>query len=370
MTRPRVAIAHDYLTQRGGAERVVLSLVKAFPDAPLYTTLYDAEGTYPEFADVEIHTSILNRSGRLRRDHRLALPLLAPVSSRLSIDADLVVMSTSGWAHGFAGTGRHLVYCHAPARWIYQSTNYVGGSLWRSPQGIALGALRPFLRRWDALAAARADRYVCNSTVVQQRILDAYGIHADVVPAPFAIDHTGQHDLIPEIADWADGYCLIVSRLLPYKNVDRAIEAVRGTNERLVIVGAGPLAAELKAVAPDNVRLLSGLSDAQMRWAYAHADLLIAPSLEDYGLTPLEAGAFGKPTVALRAGGYLDTIAEGVNGLFFDASQPDLIAKAVAQARTRSWDTEAIAEHMQRFSEAVFIDQMRAEAERVLSAPK
>lgn len=370
MTRPRIAIAHDYLTQRGGAERVVLSLVRAFPEAVVHTTLYDPDHTYPEFRDVEIRTSTLNRSAFLRHHHRAAFPVLAPASSQLHIDADVTVISSSGWAHGFDYSGQGLVYCHAPARWLYQSRNYVGGPLYRSPMGWGLALARPALRRWDRHAALRADRYVCNSTVVRSRIMAAYSIDAEVVPAPFAIDTTEPRQPVDQLADWDDGYLLIVSRLLPYKNVDAAIEAVRGTERRLVVVGTGPLAATLKASAPSNVRFTSGLTDAQLAWVYSHAQMLIAPSLEDYGLTPLEAGAFGKPTVALGAGGYLDTITEGVNGLFFDAPQPSAIAAGVARAEQMSWSPDALAQHMHNFSEEVFVERMRREAEQVLTTSR
>ena len=184
MSGPSVAIAHDYLTQRGGAERVVLSLMRAFPGAPVHTTLYEPDGTYPEFADADVRTSPLNRFGALRRDHRLALPLLAPASSWTRIEADVVVASSSGWAHGFRTSGRTVVYCHNPARWLYQTVEYLGGSPWRSPFGAPVMALRPALRRWDRRAAARVDVYVANSRVVQRRIADTYGREAELLPPP------------------------------------------------------------------------------------------------------------------------------------------------------------------------------------------
>jgi glycosyltransferase involved in cell wall biosynthesis len=366
MTRPRVAIAHDYLTQRGGAERVVLALHRAFPDATIHTTLYDPDATYPEFRAAHIETSPLNKVGRLRRSHRAALPFLAPASSRLRIDADVVVASSSGWAHGFAMTGRRLVYCHAPARWLYQPVEYLGGPPYTSAKGLALTAMRPFLLRWDRRAAARADRYLCNSRVVRERIAEAYGITAEVVPAPVGIDTSGDTEPVPALADWADGYLLVVSRLLPYKNVDRVVEAVRGLEERLVVVGAGPELAPLTASLPANARIVSDLPDSQMRWAYAHARALVAPSHEDYGLTPIEAGAWGKPTLALRAGGYLDTVAEDVSGLFFDTPTPEAIRAAVAAHRGRSWDAAAIRTHMEQFTEARFAARLQSEVAGLL----
>lgn len=364
--RPRVAIAHDYLTQRGGAERVVLALLQAFPDATVHTTLYDPESTFPEFRDVDIRVSPLNRVGLLRRHHRAALPFLPFASSALRIDADLVVASSSGWAHGFPATGRTLVYCHAPARWLYQSERYLGGDPSRSPTGLALLALRAPLRRWDRRAAARGDAYLANSHVVRERIGEAYGIDAEVLPPPFAVDTTGEQEAVPEAADW-DAFHLVVSRLLPYKNVDRIIEAFRGLPEKLLVIGAGPLLEELRATAPDNVRIATDLTDAQMRWAYARATALVAASHEDFGLTPLEAGAFGRPTLALRAGGYLDTIAEGVNGAFFDEPTAAAIRAAVVADRGRTWDPAAIRAHVEAFSPKRFVERVRAAADRLAS---
>jgi glycosyltransferase involved in cell wall biosynthesis len=363
MSRPRVAIAHDYLTQRGGAERVVLSMLRAFPDATIHTTLYDPEGTYPEFREADIVTSPLNKVGRLRRDHRLALPLLAPASSRLRVDADVAIISSSGWAHGFDVTGASVVYCHNPARWLYQTDEYLGGSPWRSPIGPPLLAMRPALRRWDRRAAAQVDTYFANSRVVQQRIRQTYGRDAELLHPPHGMDPTAPQEPIPAIADWADGYSLVVSRLMPYKNADQAIEAVRGTDRRLVIIGKGPEEERLRALAPDNVRMLTGLTDAQMRWAYAHARVLVAPSHEDFGLTPLEAAAFGVPTVALHAGGYLDTIVDGETGLYFETPTATAIAEALTRADAHAWDRDVLLARADAFSEARFIERLQRAAE-------
>ena len=358
--RPRVAIAHDYLTQRGGAERVVLALHRAFPDATIHTTLYDPDGTYPEFRDARIVTSPINRIGPLRREHRAALPLLPYAVSRLPIDAEVVVASSSGWAHGVPTTGHMIVYCHAPARWLYQADAYLGDEAGRSTKARALNALGGWLRRWDRRAAASADVYLANSTVVRERIAAAYGIDATVVPPPYGIDATGELNPLGALEDWADGgYLLVVSRLLPYKNVDVAIDAVRGLPERLVVVGHGPLAEQLQSSAPDNVRLLSGLTDAELRWTYAHARALVAPSLEDFGLTPLEAATFGVPTLALHGGGYLDTIDEQVNGVFFAEPTAPAVRAAITAARDRPWSPDAIRAHAGAFSEERFHERIR-----------
>lgn len=365
---PRIAIAHDYLTQRGGAERVVLSLAKAFPEAEIHTLFYEPEQTYPEFREKRIRTSSLNRIGAFRRDPRIALPLLASASSRMRIDADVVIASSSGWAHAFPTTGKNIVYFHSPARWLYLPDDYLGEAGPLDPKRIALKALTPFLTGWDQRAARTADKYLANSSVVRKRIQRVYGIDAPTLFPSFSpAVAEGEQEPIGELARWAGedgtvgGHYLVVSRLQPYKHVDAVIEAFAGMpDRRLLVIGRGPEKQRLMNLATENVRLVEGLSDAQMRWAYGHATALIAASHEDFGLTPLEAGAHGIPTIALRAGGYLDTVLEGVSGAFFDSPEPSTIRRAIDR---HSGDV-ALAPHpirarAEQFSEERFHAELR-----------
>jgi glycosyltransferase involved in cell wall biosynthesis len=278
----------------------------------------------------------------------------------MRIDADVVVASSSGWAHGFDTSGRTVVYCHNPARWLYQTDEYLGGPAWRSPLGPPVLALRPLLRRWDRHAADHVDVYLANSRVVQQRIAATYGRDAELLPPPHGMDASAPREPVPALADWDPGYALVVSRLLPYKNVDAVIDAVRGTGRRLVIVGHGPEEARLRATMPDHVRLLGGLSDAQLRSAYAGAGVLVAASHEDFGLAPLEAAAFGVPTVALRGGGFLETVVDGRTGLFFDAPEPEAIRATLALSDHHDWDPDTIRGRAEEFGEARFIDRIRS----------
>lgn len=351
-----VSLVHDYLTQRGGAERVALTLARAFPGARLHTSLYDPDGTFPEFEAVDVRPALLNHFGLLRRNHRLALPALAPAFSALRIDADVVVCSSSGWAHGARVTGRKIVYCHTPARWLYQPERYLRGR-GAAARAVA-GALRAPLARWDKAAAGTADRYLANSSVVAHRIADAYGLEAEVLPPPPALTPNGT---VEPLAGVEPGFVLCVSRLLPYKNVDAVVGAFAELpEERLVVPGTGPDEAALRALAPPNVSFVGRVTDAQLRWLYGASDLLVAASNEDFGLTPLEAATFGKPSVVLRWGGFLDTVKEGETGLFFDTAEPTAIAGAIHEARSHPWDEQAIREQADAFSEARFIERIRA----------
>ncbi len=361
-----MAIAHDYLTQRGGAERVVVALLRAFPDAEVHTLLYDPDATFPEFREARVVTSGLNRVGPLRRHHRAALPLLAPAAGRMRVDADVTVISTSGWAHGFDVRGRSVVYCHNPARWLYQGTDYLGDHP-RRAVALALSALAPALRRWDRRAMARHDTYRVNSTVVRQRFRSTSGIDAPVLFPPSVVSVEGSQQ---PVGPFDPGFHLLVSRLLPYKNVDRAVEAFAALpDERLLVIGHGPEEERLRGLMPPNVEIVSNIADSQLRWAYQHCRALIAPAIEDFGLTPLEVGAFGKPTLALRGGGYLDSVDDGVSGLFFDDATADQIVAAVRRNRATDWDAAAIVRHGERFGEERFGSTLRGAVDRLLEVP-
>lgn len=374
---PRVAIAHDYLTQRGGAEKVVLSMSRAFPDAPIYTLLYDPANTYPEFADRDIRVSRLNSLSVFRKHHRAALPILPLAANSMRVDADVVVTSSSGWAHGFKTSGRKLVHCHSPARWLYLSGMYLGedsGLLKRA----VLAATSGGLRSWDRRAALSCDRYLAVSTLIQQRIADAYGISADVLPSPVAMSRNSATEPVPEVVQWladdgerdpGEAFYLCVSRLLPYKNVDAVVGAFAGRSQRLVVVGRGPDAERIAAAKTPNVLMLSDLTDGQMAWLYQHCRALVAASYEDYGLTPIEAGVWGRPSVVLRWGGFLDTVDEGITGIYFDEPTATSIAEALDRFEASSFDPDKVRSHVEQFTEERFAEALYAAVDELSGRP-
>jgi glycosyltransferase involved in cell wall biosynthesis len=350
-----VAIVHDYVTQRGGAERVVLSMIKAFPNAPLHTSLFHPAGTFPQFAGADVRTSPLDRVGILRRNHRLALPLMAPVFSGTQIHADVVLCSSSGWAHGIRTTGRKIVYCYSPARWLYQHERYVGPG--QSLQKIALAVLRPPLVRWDKRKAATANRYLTLSTVVRDRLWHTYRIEAEVLPPPHTIDVDGRARLVPGTEP---GFFLCVARLLPYKNVDAVVATFRDLpQERLVVVGTGPEGGRLVQLAGPNVTFVGSVDDDRLRWLYRNCTAVVSASHEDYGLTPLEAAAFGKPSVVLHDGGFLDTVVEDETGIFFEHPAPSEILPAIRRLLAQTWWTPALQAHAARFDEHRFVRRLQ-----------
>lgn len=357
----RVAIAHDYLTQRGGAERVVLAMSRAFPEAPIYTTFYDPRGTFPEYAHLDVRTSWLNRIRYLRRHHRVALPLFPWAVSSMTIDADVVLASSSGWAHGVTSTGEKLVYCYSPARWLHQQPRYLGDHPSRGT-AFALKMLSPWLRRWDVRAAHTASDYVTVSSVVQDRVHSVYGLPSVVVPAPRPNTDTCPSEPMAAVEHWLAGeeFELVVSRLLPYKNVDQVVAAYADEpRRRLVVVGSGPEKQALRAAAGANVMFLEGITDGQLAWLYRGTRALIAISYEDFGLTPLEAASFGKPCIVLRWGGFVETMVENLTAVFVEVPEAEHVRRALAQLDAREWETDRIVEHAARYQEDVFVENIR-----------
>ena len=365
LSHARVAIAHDYLTTVGGAERVVLSLLRAFPDAPLFTSLYEPDRVMPELASgLDIHVGPLNQSSMLRKNYRAAMPLLGAATNRVHVDADVVLCSSSGWAHGISTSGRKVVYCYNPARWIYQRGEYapMRKPLW----WLMAAAMHPYLVRWDRKAARSCNRYIAISSIVARRIKRAYGVDATVLPPPTTLDASGRQETVDGIEP---GYILCVGRLVPHKNLGELTAAFAEMPEmRLVVVGDGPERERLVAGATRNVTFTERVSDEQLRWLYANCQGLVSASPEDFGLTPLEAATFGKPAVLLRFGGFLDTMREGETAVFFGTPQPPEIVRAVRTLASERWDTAAIEANAGRYSPARFEHELQTIIDEELRA--
>mgnify|MGYP001827614430 CR=1 FL=1 len=357
--RPRAALVQDHVAQRGGAERVGLVLLEALGIDTLHTSVFAPDRTYPDFAEVDVRTRPFSRLPPIRRNHRLAFPLMPMGMGRIEAPADVLLAASAGWSHGVPAAGRKVVYWYAPPRWIYQQEEYLGSRGWVSR---AVRAATPLLRAWDRRAVASIDRHLAVSEEVADRLRRFYGVEAAVVHPPITLDGS------PTPVDGVEpGHLLVVSRLLSYKHVHVVAEAMRHLpDRRLVVVGTGPFEQEIRRRAPDNVDLVGSVSDDELCWLYQNCSVLVAAAFEDFGLTPLEAAAHGRPTVALRAGGYLDTVEEGLTGLFFESLAHGDVISAVEKALASDWDPDTLRDHAARFSQDRFIERIQAIVEEEL----
>lgn len=338
-----VALVHDYLNQNGGAERVVLALSDIWPDAPIYTSLYRPDSTLPGFKDREVRTSIVDRIP-VDKAFRNLLPLY-PLAFRSlgTLRQDLVVSSSSGWGHAVrtSPNSLHVVYCHTPARWLYGG-EYLGSSYRQA-------VLKPFgwsLRKWDRAAASRADLYIANSATTRDRIKKVYVREAPIVYPPVEVGRftpTARGERL-----------LVVSRLLPYKRVDVVVQAAKRAGIGLDVVGTGPALAELREMAGPTVIFHGKLSDGAVTELMEKCRALCVAAEEDFGITPVEAMAAGKPVVALGAGGVLETVIDKVTGSFFDRHNADEVLAAIKRSDSIESGPERIAQHAQRFSTETF----------------
>lgn len=327
MTRSalRVAIIHYWLVGMRGGERVLEQLCMMFPDADIYTHACIPENISPLLRRHRITETFIARLPGGRKHYQKYLPLMPRALEELDLSGyDLVISSESGPAKGVIAPpdAVHLCYCHSPMRYIWdQYHGYKAGLSW--PARKVFEALAPGLRSWDAISAQRVDRIVANSNFIARRVKRVWGREAGVVHPPVDLAAYG---LTGEPA--GERY-LFLSELVPYKRADLAIEAVRGTNRRLMIVGSGSERAKLEASAPPNVEFLGRVPDEKMAALYRSCRALLFPGVEDFGIVPLEAMACGRPVIALGKGGALDTVVDGVTGLLFEQQTAEALRHAM-----------------------------------------
>ncbi|MDQ3630142.1 MAG: glycosyltransferase [Actinomycetota bacterium] len=351
-----VAIIHDYLNQRGGAERVVLELAQMFPRAPLFTSLYRPDSTFPEFRALDVRTSFMDRLPVDRR-FRALLPLYpAAFRSLGAIDAELVISSSSGWAHAVRTTPRafHAVYCYTPARWLYEAP--VGDRT----IGSALALSSRYLRPWDRRAASRPDLYIAISEVVRARIRERYGRDAPVVYPPVDTERFRPTPRGERL--------LVVSRLLPYKRVDLAVDAATRAGIGLDVVGVGPALDDLRRRAGPTVQFHGRLPDEEITELFQRCRAFCLPGSEDFGITPVEANAAGKPVVAFGGGGALETLEEGVTGVFFGEHSVNALLDALHCCDAIASPPERIAQRAKRFSGDTFRERFTSVLARAMAA--
>jgi glycosyltransferase involved in cell wall biosynthesis len=362
---PRVAIAHEWLTTPGGSENVVLALLELFPQAELFTSVYDPAPWPAALRDRPVHTSFLDRLPGARRHYPRLLPLMNAAFEAFDFSAfDLVVSSSHASAKNVV-TGpatRHLCYCHTPMRYAWDPAFMDAEHL--GPAGrLAARALIPRLRWQDALGAGRPDVYLANSRHVAARIAKFYRREATVVHPPVAVDPLLATPRAPQ------DYYLCLGRLVPYKRVDLAIAACAQLGRRLKVAGAGREARRLEARAGGKVEFLGRVPDDAVPTLLAGARALLLPGEEDFGIVPVEAQAAGTPVIAYGVGGVLDSVVDGSTGLLFAEQSVEAVKAAILRFEARSWDPGVARENARRFAPEHFLAGVARAAEQLVATP-
>jgi len=351
----KIALVHDWLNQRGGAEDVLEVLLGLYPGAPVYTSIYAQDLMPDSYRSWDIRTTWMDRLPGIHRNHQPYLFLYPKAFGDVDLSGyDLVLSNKSGFCHGVqTGQTPHICYCLTPTRYIWQFDAYIR----RERIGLAAASiLRPviaMLRRWDYEAAQRVDAFIAISSAIQRRIDRYYQRDSVIIYPPV---ETSRY----EPAARSDDYYLVVSRLIPYKRVDLAVQACTRLGLPLIVGGEGRDRDRLESMAGPTVRFVGRVPEAELPNLMARCRAFIFPGLEDFGIAPVQAQAAGRPVIAFRGGGALDTVLEGETGLFFDEQTVESLCQALGQFDEMSFEPALCRDNAMRFDAAVFERELTA----------
>lgn len=356
----KVALVHDYLTQRGGAERVFEMLCQRYPDADIYTSLYEPTASI-DFGDRAVFTTYLQQLPQASRYFKLLAPLYYSAFRALDLrEYDLIISSTTSFAKAVRKRpdAKHICFCHNITRFLWDTKTYLREyTAYRRFLPLIEQIFRA-MRKADLAYAQEPDVYIANSHTVAQRIQEVYNKPAHVANCPVDSE---QFDFSTQKED----FYLASARLISYKRLDVVVEAFNWLGWKLLITGDGPERDTLEARARENVQFLGHVSDAERKHLMSKSRSVIVMALEDYGLVPVEANASGTPVIAYGEGGVLDTQIPGVTGVFFNSQTPHALYRALLKAKAIDWNYHRIREHaVSRFSKDAFfqsIDSVIAE---------
>jgi glycosyltransferase involved in cell wall biosynthesis len=350
----KIALVHDYLTQRGGAERVFELLCKRFPEADVYTSLYDPDRTI-DLGDRDVNTTFLQCIPQASKNFRLLAPFYFSAFRALDLqDYDLIISSSTSFAKAVRkrSDAKHICFCHNVTRFLWDTDTYLREYKNFRKFYPLLEKVFHAMRKVDLEYSQEPDLYIANSSIVAERIRQIYNKDAVVVNYPIDTSKF-------TFSEAKDNYYLTSARLLGYKRVDLIVEAFNWLGWKLLITGDGPERENLEGKALKNVEFLGHVTDAERCELMAKARSVIVAALEDYGLVPVEANASGTPVIAYGAGGVLDTQVPGETGVFFKRQTPESLHSALMNAAQISWDYHKIRSHaVDHFSEAAFFGKV------------
>lgn len=350
---PRVAITTDWLTSFGGAERVLEQLRVLYPGAPIYTSVYDPSALPGQAASWDVRPSFLQRLPFITKYSRATLPLMSAAFGRFDLSGyDAVISVSAAFAKNVRTTTcANVCYCLTPPRYLWDlHDDYVRGRLGRP----ALNAAAHWLRRMDLAAAGRVHDFIAISETVAERVRRTYSRDASVIYPP--VDTAR----IRPTNGPAEDFYLVVSRLVAYKRIDLAVQACTQLDRRLLVVGVGPERRKLEAMAGPTVQFLGRLDDAEVELLYARCKAFIFPGLEDFGITPVEAQAAGRPVIAFGRGGAAETVIDGGTGVHFQEQSVDALIDAIERLEREEVRSEACRANALRFDASIFRDRMSA----------
>ncbi len=357
-----IALAHDYFIQMGGAERVAEDLHSIFPSAQMFTTV-DRRRKLPAGLDKKnVRTSWMQSLPVNIKNHRNFFMLypLAVESFDLS-NFDLILSSSSGYAKGVRKKkgAVHVNYCHTPMRWVWSYDSYAAREQFGRLKRKVLPFLLKILKGWDLRAAEQPDYYIANSNFVAERIKRCYGREAVVIPPPIDVERFSPNE--PD-----EDFYLLLSRLNPYKRLDVAIEACKKLDRPLVVIGDGTARGELEKIAGRKTKFLGRQPDSVVNRYAGRCRALIFPGEEDFGMTPLEINAAGRPIIAFRGGGATETVIEGETGVFFNRQTTDSLIGAIEEFESLSFDRRKLRHHAEKYDRRVFASRIREFIENIM----
>lgn len=352
----RLALIHDWLNQIGGAEDVLDELVKLFPSAPIFTSIYWPEKMPSHYRQWPIRVSFMDRLPGVHRYHQPYLPLYPLAFERFDFSGyDVLLSNKSGFCHGIhlPPGATHICYCLTPTRYVWNFDDYAGREGLGRVVRLLLRPVLSWLKQWDYAAAQRVHHFLAISTEVQKRIAQFYQRPSTIIYPPVALDRFTPQ---PE----TDDYFLSLGRLIPYKRVDLAVQACGRLNAPLYVGGAGRDRARLENLAGASVKFLGRVPDADLPSLMARCRAFIFPGLEDFGITPVQALAAGRPVIAYAGGGALDIVQDGINGVLFHEQTPEALCAAIERFNALKFDPVVVRQSAERFGAERFAAEMLA----------
>jgi len=361
----RVALVHDWLTGMRGGEKVLLSLCRLFPEAPIFTLLHVRGSVSPAIEAHPIETTFVQRLPGVESRYRSYLPLFPAAAASLDLRGfDLVISSSHCVAKGVrtAEGALHLSYCHTPMRYVWDRfDDYFGPGRVSPLARQAIGLVAEGLRAWDVATAGGVHRFSANSRYVAERIRRYYGRDAEVIPPPVDTDF-----FVPG-RNGAGSYDLVVSALAPYKRLELVLEAYRGSGRALRIVGKGPEEERLRRQAPAEAEFLGAVDDRALRELYQGCRAVVMPGIEDFGIVPLEAMACGRPAVVFAEGGGPESVVPGETGLLFHEATPRALRSTIDSLEGLRFNTATLRTRALACSREVFETRFRGFVETALA---